>query len=103
MELHEIYQSDNNLYLVVDLIQYINLETWIDKFLQNEGSDDRIKQIIHQLLELECYLNSNNIIIGFLLPSDIFLNLKGNYINIIIGNYKSFIFSNYNEEMILNL
>ncbi len=37
------------------------------------------------------------------MPQDIFLNIKGNNINIIIGNFKSFIFSNYNEEMILNL
>ncbi len=75
----------------------------MDKFLLNDDSDDRIKQIIHQLLEIEIYLNSKNILIGYLFPTDIYLDLKGNNIKIIIGNFKSFIFSNYNEEMILNL
>jgi hypothetical protein len=32
-----------------DLIWDINLQNWIDKFIQNDGSEDRIKQIIHLL------------------------------------------------------
>ena len=94
MELHEIYQTDNNVYLVVDLIQEIDLQSWIDKFLQNDASEMKIKQIIQKLLELLNYLGSKNILIGFLMPTDIFLNLNGNDVNIIIGNYKSFLFSN---------
>ncbi len=102
MELHEVYQTDNNLYLVVDLVQHINLHIWIEIFLQNNGSKIKIKQIIQQLLEVIFYLNTKKILFSFLMPIDVFLKIQGNDIKIIIGNFKSFLFSNQKEEMIVN-